>query len=87
MCFKYTEYLLNAGLFTGKEVNITVLHIRSNNNTCVSLAVTMALKSDSRDFNCQDDGQWSRILLRHWLVIFTPALLPFPSWHFQFNTS
>jgi hypothetical protein len=57
MCFMYTEYLLNAGLFTGRGADITLLYVRSNSNTRGSLAETMALKSESPDFNCEVDGQ------------------------------
>jgi hypothetical protein len=47
MRFIYTELLLNAGLFTGRGVDITLLYIRSNSNTRGPLAVTMSLKSES----------------------------------------
>jgi hypothetical protein len=87
MRFKFIEYPLNSGLFTGWAIDITLLYIRSNSNTRGPLTATITLKSESPDFNYQDVGQWYWILLRHWLVISTPTSLPLPSWHFQFITS
>ena len=40
------------GLFTSRAVDIALLYTGSNSNTRGPLAVTMALNSESSDFNC-----------------------------------
>ena len=57
MLFKFIEYLLKSGLLTGRAVDITLLHIRSNSNTRGPFTVTITLNSERPDFNCQDVGQ------------------------------
>ena len=39
--------MLNAGLFTGRGIDITLLYIRSKSNTRAPLVVTISLNSDS----------------------------------------
>jgi hypothetical protein len=58
-----------------------------NSNTRGPLVDTTALKSERHDFIFQNDRQWFRILLWHWLEIFNLTSLPLPSWHFRIITS
>ena len=69
------------GLFKRREAHIIYYIFSQNSNTCSSLADTKNLKSESTDFNCQDDGPLFIILLWHCLIIFPFTSLPHPSWH------
>ena len=54
MRFKFIEYHLKSGLLRGRADDITLLHFRSNSNTRGPFTVTITLKSERPDFNCQD---------------------------------